>query len=135
MLAVIKTGGKQYNVSANTILDLEKLEGEIGTTVEFNEVLAIINAGESTLGTPSIEGAVVKAEILRQFRDDKIIILKKRRRQNSRRRQGHRQYLTKVRITEILVGGKSLAKAEAKVKDAAKKPAKSKKATSESAAA
>lgn len=119
MLAVIKTGGKQYNVSANTIFDIEKFEGEIGTFIEFTDVLAIINEGESTLGTPFVAGAKVKAEILRQFRDDKILVFKKRRRQNSRRRHGHRQYLTKIRISEISVDGKILAAGEAKPKKAA----------------
>ena len=130
MFAVIKTGGKQYRVSANDVLQVEKVAGEAGDKVQFNEVLMV----DETIGAPLVEGASVAAEVVEQGRARKVIAFKKRRRQNSKRKRGHRQHLTTVRITEILTGGakpkkaaakKVEAKSEAEAKPAAKKaPAK-----------
>lgn len=102
MFAVIKTGGKQYKVKENDEIKIEKLDGEAGSEVFFNEVLSI-GADQKTfiIGTPFIKGATVKAEIIDQARDRKIIIFKKKRRQNYRRKNGHRQDLTHVKIKEI----------------------------------
>ena len=101
MFAVIKTGGKQYRVAADEMLQIEKLPGEAGETVTFSEVLMV--GGEAPrVGAPLVSGAAVLAEIVEQKRGRKIIIFKKRRRQNSRRRNGHRQEFTVVRITDIL---------------------------------
>lgn len=97
MFAVIRTGGKQYSVKSGDIIDVEKLEGDAGKKVEFGEVLV---AGDK-IGAPLLSGAKVLAEIVKQFRDDKVLIFKKRRRHNYRRRKGHRQYLTQVKITDI----------------------------------
>ena len=97
MYAVIKTGGKQYKVASGDVLKIEKIAGEAGKEVVFNEVLAI---GE-TVGTPLVAGASVKATVLKQARDAKIIVFKKKRRQNYRRKNGHRQSITLVKITEI----------------------------------
>lgn len=97
MFAVIRTGGKQYKVTKNDVLAVEKLAGEPGAKVEFGEVLV---AGEK-VGAPLISGAKVLAEIVKQFRDEKVVIFKKRRRHNYRRKKGHRQYLTQVKITDI----------------------------------
>ncbi|MFO0388330.1 MAG: 50S ribosomal protein L21 [Alphaproteobacteria bacterium] len=97
MFAVIRTGGKQYKVAQGDVISIEKLSGKEGDKVEINEVLM---AG-SKVGAPLISGAKVLAEIVKQFRDDKVIIFKKRRRHNYRRKKGHRQYLTDVKITEI----------------------------------
>jgi large subunit ribosomal protein L21 len=101
MYAVIKTGGKQYRVAANDVLDIEKLDGEAGSTLEFTDVL-MVGEGESvTIGSPLVAGAKVTAELVAQTRGPKLIAFKKRRRKNSRRKKGHRQDLTRVRITNI----------------------------------
>ena len=97
MYAVIKTGGKQYKVASGDVLKIEKIAGEAGKEVVFNEVLAI----DETVGTPQVAGASVKATVLKQARDAKIIVFKKKRRQNYRRKNGHRQSITLVKITEI----------------------------------
>ncbi|MBA3516398.1 MAG: 50S ribosomal protein L21 [Rhizobiales bacterium] len=101
MFAVIRTGGKQYRVAADEILQIEKLPGEAGETVTFSDVL-MLGGDEPQVGLPLVSGASVLAEIVEQKRGRKIIIFKKRRRQNSRRRNGHRQEFTLVRITDIL---------------------------------
>ncbi len=102
MYAVIKTGGKQYRVSANDTLVIEKIEGDAGAAVEFAEVLMIGGDGAAKVGAPNIAGAKVTAEVVEQGRGDKVISFKKRRRKNSRRKRGHRQHLTTVRIKEIV---------------------------------
>jgi large subunit ribosomal protein L21 len=102
MYAVIKTGGKQYRVAANDVLEIEKLDGEAGSTLEFTDVL-MLGEGESVrVGTPLVAGAKVTAELVAQTRGPKLIAFKKRRRKNSRRKKGHRQDLTRVRITDIV---------------------------------
>jgi large subunit ribosomal protein L21 len=109
MFAVFKTGGKQYRVAAEDVLKVDKVKGEPGEIVEFGEVLAV--GGDSvTVGTPTVAGAMVAAEVLDQARGPKIIAFKKRRRKNSRRKRGHRQEFTLVRITEILTEGKKANK-------------------------
>ena len=97
MYAVIKTGGKQYKVVSGDVFKIEKIAGEVGSEVVFNEVLAI----DSTVGTPFVIGASVKATVIKQARDAKIIVFKKKRRQNYRRKNGHRQDITLVKITEV----------------------------------
>ncbi len=97
MFAVIKTGGKQYKVAENDVIEIEKLEVEEGASVDFDQVLCV---GDK-FGTPVVDGAKVTGEVVSQFRGEKIIVFKKKRRQNYRRKAGHRQYLTKVRITGI----------------------------------
>ncbi|MEP6445299.1 MAG: 50S ribosomal protein L21 [Hyphomicrobiales bacterium] len=128
MFAVMKTGGKQYKVAADDVVKIERLEGEAGETVSFENVLMVGGDDGVTVGAPFVEGATVVGEVLDQGRGRKIIIFKKRRRQNSRRKNGHRQYFTSVRITDILVGGakpKAAKKAAPKKADAkpAEKPA------------
>ena len=97
MYAVIKTGGKQYRVTSGDVVKVEKLAGEEGKEVVFNEVLAM----GDTIGNPLVAGASVKATILKQARDAKVIIFKKKRRQNYRRKNGHRQSITLVKITDV----------------------------------
>lgn len=123
MLAVFKTGGKQYSVKAGQILKVEKLEGEKGDSISFKDVLAISESTQNTIGSPLVEGAVVEAKILDQIRDKKIIVFKKRKRQNYRSTQGHRQYLTVLKIETISMGGKKSQseKKEAKTKTPVKK--------------
>jgi large subunit ribosomal protein L21 len=108
MFAVIKTGGKQYKVAVDDMLSVEKLAGSAGETTLFETVLML--GGETvTVGSPTVAGASVAAEIVEQARGPKVISFKKRRRQNSKRKKGHRQDLTIVRVTEILTGGKKAA--------------------------
>ena len=97
MFAIIETGGKQYKVSANDVLRVEKLAGAAGDTVTFDKVLMV----DGKVGAPLLAGASVTATVVEQTRADKIIVFKKRRRQNSRRKNGHRQHLTVLRITGI----------------------------------
>lgn len=120
MFAVIKTGGKQYKVAAEDLLEIEKLEGDAGDTVTFDDVLMVGKEGDVKVGAPFVDGAAVAAEIVEQGRGKKVIIFKKRRRQNSRRKNGHRQFFTTVKITDILLDG---AKPAAKKKAAPKKEA------------
>jgi large subunit ribosomal protein L21 len=101
MFAVIKTGGKQYRVAANDVIEIEKLAAEPGDAVTFDEVLMVGGEAGITLGAPVVAGASVAGEIVEQTRGDKVIAFKKRRRQNSKRKRGHRQMLTIVRITGI----------------------------------
>lgn len=98
MYAVIKTGGKQYKVASGDVVKLEKIAGEEGKEVIFNEVLAL----DDTVGTPLVSGVSVKATVLKQARDAKVIVFKKKRRQNYRRKNGHRQSVTIVKITDII---------------------------------
>jgi large subunit ribosomal protein L21 len=104
MYAVIKTGGKQYRVAADEVLTIEKVAGEAGAMVEFTEVLMVAGSADPKFGKPTISGAKVTAEVVKQGRARKVIAFKKRRRKNSRRKRGHRQEQTTVRIKEI-VGG------------------------------
>jgi large subunit ribosomal protein L21 len=105
MFAVIKTGGKQYRVVAEDILQVDRVDAEPGSVIEFGEVLVV--GGETpVLGVPTVEGATVAAEVLDHVRGPKVIAFKKRRRKNSRRKRGHRQEFSLVRITEILTEGK-----------------------------
>jgi large subunit ribosomal protein L21 len=106
MFAVIRTGGKQYRVVPNAILKVEKLEAEAGSTITFDEILAVGEEGGSlSVGAPLVAGATVTATVVAQDRLDKIIIFKKRRRQNSRRKNGHRQHVTVLRIADIVAAG------------------------------
>ena len=136
MLAVFKTGGKQYSVKAGQILKVEKLEGKKGDSISFKDVLAVSENTQNTIGSPLVEGAVVEAKILDQIRDKKIIVFKKRKRQNYRSTQGHRQYLTVLKIETISMGGKKSQseKKETKTSTPEKKVAVKKKAAPKKAA-
>ena len=136
MLAVFKTGGKQYSVKAGQILKVEKLEGKKGDSISFKDVLAVSENKQNTIGSPLVEGAVVEAKILDQIRDKKIIVFKKRKRQNYRSTQGHRQYLTVLKIETISMGGKKSQseKKETKTSTPEKKVAVKKKAAPKKAA-
>ena len=106
MFAVIRTGGKQYRVSPNDLLKIEKLPGQAGEVITFSDVLAVgSEGGGTTLGTPLVAGATVTATVIAQDRLDKVIIFKKRRRQNSRRKNGHRQHVTVCRVAAITADG------------------------------
>ncbi|MEQ9688594.1 MAG: 50S ribosomal protein L21 [Bauldia litoralis] len=107
MFAVIKSGGKQYRVEPADLVRIDKLDGDAGDTVSFDEVLMVGSDSDTTVGGPLVAGATVTGEIVDQTRDAKILVFKKRRRQNSRRSRGHRQMVTVVRIGEILTDGKA----------------------------
>ena len=131
MFAVIKTGGKQYRVAADDVIQIEKLAGEAGDTITFEDVL-VLGGDEPKVGAPLVDGAAVTGEIVDQKRGRKIIIFKKRRRQNSRRRNGHRQAFTLVRITDILADA---TKAKPARTSSAKKPDEATGSTAAEAAA
>mgnify|MGYP000087111285 CR=1 FL=1 len=118
MFAVIKTGGRQYRVVPNDVLEIGKIEGQVGTIVQLGEVL-VVGGDTPVLGVPTVAGASVAAEVLDHKRGPKVIAFKKRRRKNSRRKRGHRQLETTVRIAEILTGGAKPAKKAAPKKAAA----------------
>lgn len=118
MFAVIKTGGKQYRVAENDEIIVEKLEGDAGASVTFDEVLVLGTDSGTTVGAPLVNGATVVGEVAEQRKADKVITVKKRQRSTYRRKIGHRQLQTVVKITSILADGK---KAPSK-KKAAPKP-------------
>ncbi len=116
--AVIKTGGKQYKVKSGEILKIEKLsDSKPDSKIEFNEVLAYGDDKTIEIGTPTVAGAKVEADLIKNDKDRTILIFKKRRRHNSRRKNGHRQEHTMIRINKIFSkDGKVLSEAEKIVK-------------------
>ena len=118
MFAVIKTGGKQYRVAAEDVIRIEKVAGEVGDIITLDSVLAHGEGENVTIGAPFVDGASVAAEVVDQGKAKTVIAFKKRRRQNSRRKRGHRQLLTTVRISEILVAGAKPSKKAAPKKEA-----------------
>src|SRR5215216_7040196 len=101
MFAVIKTGGRQYRVVPDDVLEIGKIAGDVGTIVQLGEVL-VVGGDTPILGVPTVAGATVAAEVLDHKRGPKVIAFKKRRRKNSRRKRGYRDELTVIRVTEIL---------------------------------
>ena len=99
--AVIQTGGKQYKVSTSEILKVERLNDEVGKTVEFKNVLFLNDNKNTEIGNPNIKGAKVEATILKNTKNKTILVFKKRRRKNSRKKYGHRQPISLIRITKI----------------------------------
>jgi large subunit ribosomal protein L21 len=114
MHAVIRTGGKQYRVAPNDVITVEKLAGEPGGEVAFEDVLLVSGEDGVRAGTPRVEGARVTATVLEQARADKIVVFKKKRRKNYRRTHGHRQQVTVLRIADISLGEGAAAKAPPK---------------------
>ena len=104
MFAVIKTGGRQYRVVPDDVLEIGKIAGEVGTIVQLGEVL-LLGGEQPVLGAPTVAGASVAAEVLQHKRGPKVIAFKKRRRKNSRRKRGYRDEITVLRISEILTDG------------------------------
>jgi len=102
MFAIVETGGKQYRIAPNEKFIVEKLDGETGSKITLDKVLLIKpESGELTVGSPLVKGAKVEVEIVKTFKNDKVLIFKKRRRQNSRRKQGHRQSQTLLKVLSI----------------------------------
>jgi len=120
MFAVIKTGGKQYRTQEGDVLQIEKLDKEKGQKITFDEVLLIEDNGKAVIGTPLVKDASVKAVVLENVKDKKIVVFKKKRRKRYKKKTGHRQQLTKVKIEEI-VYGKPRAKSAQKPKEEVKK--------------
>lgn len=113
MYAVIKAGGKQHRVSKGETLKIEKIEDATGEIIQFDEVLLVASDDDVAIGSPVVEGAAVKAEVIKHGRADKVKIIKFRRRKHSMKRQGHRQWFTEIKITDILPSGAEKAKPKA----------------------
>ena len=111
--AIIETGGKQYKVSASKILEVEKLNTEVGKTIKFDKVLLLNDDKTTEIGSPNIDGAIVEAKLLENVKDRTILIFHKRRRKKKRKKNGHRQRHSKIQITKILAkGGKVISEAK-----------------------
>lgn len=105
MFAVIKTGGRQYRVVPEDVLEVGKIDGDVGSIIQLGEVL-VLGGDTPVLGAPTVAGATVAAEVLDHKRGPKVIAFKKRRRKHSKRKRGYRDEITVLRITEILADGK-----------------------------
>src|SRR5215470_12655803 len=115
MYAIVETGGKQYRVKPGDTVAVERLSGEPGETLDLARVLMIAGNGDSPrVGTPGVDGAVVRAEVLEHGRGEKIVVFRYKSKVRYRRKTGHRQALTRLRITDILLDGKSTTPAAAK---------------------
>ncbi len=101
MYAIIRSGGKQYRAEVGATIDVDRLPQAVGESVEISDVLLIANDDDARIGQPRVEGALVRATVVDQFRGKKIIVYKYRQRTNYRRKQGHRQYYTRLRIEDI----------------------------------
>jgi large subunit ribosomal protein L21 len=124
MFAVIKTGGRQYRVVPDDVLEIGKIAGDVGTIVQLGEVL-LVGGDQPVLGAPTVAGASVAAEVLQHKRGPKVIAFKKRRRKNSRRKRGYRDEITVLRISEILTDNAKPTKGpRPKREKVAKEPAK-----------
>lgn len=102
MYAIVRTGGRQYRAEVGAEIDVERLPIEVGETFEIDEVLLVADGAEATVGTPVVKGAKVKATVVDQYRDRKIIVWKYRPKQRYRRKKGHRQHYTRLRIDNIV---------------------------------
>lgn len=136
MLAIIETGGKQYQVEKGTILEIEKLEVEEGSNVDFEDVLLVSDKSDIKIGMPHVDGAIVTAKVIAHTKGDKIVVFKMKAKKRYQKKQGHRQKYTKVEITEIKLGAtksvkapKTAAKAETPKVEAPKKAPVKKAAT------
>ena len=123
MYAVVKTGGKQYRVTKDDTILVEKLDADEGQTVTLSDVMLLGDGDKVTVGTPVVANASVEAQVVNQTRGPKIIIFRRKRRKNHRRTQGHRQDLTLLKITQINTSGKKAAPAKEAATKAEAKPA------------
>ncbi len=103
MYAIVRSGGKQYRAEVGATIDVDRLPQDVGESLELGDVLLVVDDGDAKIGQPLVEGALVKATVVEQFRGKKIIVYKYRQRTNYRRKQGHRQYYTRLRIDDISV--------------------------------
>ena len=104
MYAIVKCGGRQYRAEEGSSFIVEKLPYEVGDKVDLDDVLLVSDGVSTSIGQPSVDGALVKATVVEQFRGKKIFVWKYRPRKRYRRRQGHRQYYTRLRVDEIISG-------------------------------
>ncbi len=121
--AIVRTGGKQYRVEADQVLDINRIQAEVGSTVELKDVLLLGGAGDVRVGTPVVDGALVVAEVIEHGRDKKILVFKYKNKTRYRRRYGHRQDFTRLAIKQIVSDGQVLEAAEKPKRPARKKPA------------
>ena len=136
MYAVFRSGGKQYRAAKGDVLRLEKIEGDEGSTVQFDEVLLVGDGSDVKVGSPLVDGGSVSGKVLKQGKSRKVSVVKFKRRQNYLRQGSHRQFFTEVEITDISASGAKKAapkKEDAEAKPAAKKVAKKKAATKKKA--
>ena len=127
MYAVVEIAGQQFKVEKDQKVYVNRLDGKEGSKVSFDNILMLDNSGETTIGSPTVQGASVEAKIIKHLKDDKVIVFKKKRRKGYKVKNGHRQLLTEIMVEKILEKGAKL-KSEDKVevkesKPAAKKPA------------
>jgi len=147
MYAIVEIAGQQFKIEKEQEIFVHRLEGDAGSSVEFDQVLLLDNAGKISVGTPTVNGALIKAKIVEHLKGDKVLVFHKKRRKGYQKENGHRQYLSKVMIEDILTGVKKVAnkaavkKEESKEKvkpalkaKAEKKPAASKTETKKTAA-
>jgi large subunit ribosomal protein L21 len=107
MFVIVETGGNQYKISKDSVIDVEKLDGQEGDKIKLNKVLFVQNEdGSCLVGQPLLNNINVEAQILSQYKDDKVISFKKRKRKNSRRKRGHRQNRTELKILNIKISSK-----------------------------
>lgn len=126
MYAIVEITGQQYKVEENQEIFVHRLEGEKGSSVNFNNVLLLDHEGNVSVGNPTVNGAMIQAKIIEHLKGDKVIVFHKKRRKGYQKQNGHRQYLSKVLIEEILMDGKQLATPK---KEKAKKEAAGEKAS------
>jgi len=111
--AIFETGGKQYKASASKIIEIEKLDAEIGKIIQFKNVLLLNDSKTTEVGSPKVDGAIVEAKLLDNVKDRTVLVFHKRRRKHSRKMNGHRQRHSKIQITKILTkDGKIIAEAK-----------------------
>lgn len=122
MYAVIISGGKQYRVTAGDMITVNKLDGAAGDTVKIEQILSL-SGDKTVIGSPTVAGALVEAQIVAQTRNDTVIVFKKKRRQHYKRKNGHRQPMTKLFITSVGINGEVTAKAEPRKVEAKKEAA------------
>ncbi len=103
MFAVVKTGGKQYKVTKGEVIKVEKLDADVGSEIDIPEVLMVINGDDVKVGNPIVENAAVRAKVIEQGKDKKVIVFKKKRRKGYKKKRGHRQLFTTLEIQDITI--------------------------------
>ncbi len=103
MFAVVKTGGKQYKVTKGEVIKVEKLDADVGSEIDIQEVLMVINGDDVKVGNPTVENAAVRAKVIEQGKDKKVIVFKKKRRKGYKKKRGHRQLFTTLEIQDISI--------------------------------
>ena len=131
MYAIVEIAGQQFKVEKDQEIFVHRLDGEAGSTVEFDNVLLYDNDGKVSVGTPVVDGMLVKAKIVEHLKGDKVIVFHKKRRKGYQKQNGHRQYLSKIVIEDILSGAKKTAKKEEPKKEEPKKEAPKKEVKAE----